>query len=1209
MNETSLNANSTNSFYNTEGISQSSRFETHPNFTLNGEGCNPLHIACMNGDKETVEHLISQKVDINAKCANGHTPLYYALYSQRSISKIDDLYKILTEHGALPSFSLEEATSLIVNLSVVNLVETLHVGRSNYELEKFKHLLGQLLIHNSSVDFNACPPYLDGMSLLNFIIVANYTDTFSIIKLITQHCKFVNTKEADSNGVCSIDIASSFFNFLTQLSMQDQKLLQLMEGSDILQNKFEVPLSFFLKTVKNILTRSKEEEKSIIDCTFSLAYFYAEFFNLIQMKKILYESFKKESIVPVLPKGNTLLHLAVEQDDIQGIKLLLNSGQDPRVMNSDGLNPLSLALKLKKSFELIALFRSKKINGESFYQYPLHDLVLSGDEFLCDQFLECGANVDAKDNFQRTALCSLLANPEFSNEFKTRMGLYLISRTADGADFSEFNDSPIFYCIKYDLQELFNAILPEKVPFHLILKRSKTNPKKYVSSDMANACIKFNRVNLIKDLCRHLNVNSSGESITVLKAVKPLDENMDFLEALLNSGEKINEIRNNWTYLLYAVNSNASIRFLNFLVGKGAVIRREQEENFLFGAVHHNNIATFDWLLERGINPSDYDPTLLHSCVRKKSYELVKRLIVRGVKVNAKDRDNKTPLEIAVQQKDPEMINLLKEAQRTNIKIALVQDNMVKPILLLLKNKKQAVKSFIPVRTEFDRFNLELTFYKNCPVEKIESIFKEVNIEFKYSQDNKHNHTFSFDPTPLLMQLPVLKDTFEKHFTTAKKPAPQQGLQSHSPAPIIKKSEKADADEGTDQEKEMSKGILLKQKKERELNAQDFKPLTEEEKRGLPDPLIRRLDFVDKIKAEVQAEEEARAEEERVKAKAAVSKGKKERHQQVKTQKRTNSLSAKTFTGSPRRPHPQNRPAKITLGEVLTPKVKATLRSPATNFSNYYSSAQGSLISIGDMLTRIRKEEYNLKIERDLSIVIHALEYRLLRLSQALTATGYNLNPEEREDFNAKTQQIIDLTTFMNIRNHLRHAECVKYQKILDLSKYIINSHLSAHLKNLLAGIRIEEGTAVQIEGADLESIKWSERFSEASDEKEKEYEGGRTATIEKYILDQFAFLTELSEKIGPSLYDLNVAGDKKDAMKMCLVKMGQCLSLLDPSEKPIKDITDVIRVAGNAIAHDIEELIPYCTDDDIPDEFLHEFLKNLKRYKELFSPSNNFKY
>ena len=146
-------------------------------------------------------------------------------------------------------------------------------------------------------------------------------------------------------------------------------------------------------------------------------------------------------------------------------------------------------------------------------------------------------------------------------------------------------------------------------------------------------------------------------------------------------------------------------------------------------------------------------------------------------------------------------------------------------------------------------------------------------------------------------------------------------------------------------------------------------------------------------------------------------------------------------------------------------------------------------------------------------------------------------------------------------------CHCPNGQETLHLAKTI-----SAKLKidqNLL-----DENTKrkqLRLNGCRLNGTEWEKRFLSPVNEKEKEHEGQGAHDLKRAILEIFEFIEKASKGIAYERHVFYAGGNRIDAMKMCVVKLGQCLKLLSSPLFPI------IVKAGNAISHDIEEIIPHC--------------------------------
>lgn len=1182
---------------------------------VNSDGFSPLHIACSCGNKEIIEFLISRKADVNLKNEKASAPLFYALFGKFSLCKANAIFKVLSNNGASTLFSIEEVNWILLNLCISKLSTIINNNKCEDCKNGYNELISSMVINHPTIDYNSCPEILDGYSLLNFLLITNFHEMPFIIKLVTAYSKYADLSVKDKKGLCALEIIGiskdkDFFN-----SLNLPKVEPLADPTNIM-NGFSV--------LNQFLTALPQIEKANIMLSF--CFHFAEYINDEPIKKWLYQICveNEQLIIPRLPNKSTLFHCAVVYNDLKGLMRLLESGLDPNTVNSDGDTPLLIAIVGNRREAIHILLESNKVdlsfkhfsNGLGYLPVAL----FHSNEEICDLLLKYGADIEALDNSNRSPLTFTLSYSGFPVEESRQRASFLLERGANGNNFDVFKNSPLYFCIVHNHLNLFIQILK---------KKSINGFKKYVALEIFDACILLDRVDFYLKLFTILPLGKSP-----LFYIKPIDENIPFLSKLFASGVDINEslgdddqFRN---YLAYAIKANSSTNFLNFLIDNGALINGYIGSASLYDAINNNNLEMFEWIYQKielaenetfkskwyaGLRPNvTYSTTdkpdvvitsLLHQAVSNRAYGITKIIFIDGRDFILKDKNQETPLDIAKRLNDRKMVNIVIENAKIGKKLNSLKEKIQLP-LLAFYGKRRYPKKIMLRSTSANSFNIEITLFSDFSFERTCLALKKLNVQFESSQDKKKRRVITFDPIPFLSKPSLLLDEVESHFKRERPPEPKamhippHAAKIEATAPVEKKvlhaetlppKKKQPRPVAERPDSSYLDEIKKKQEEEKAALEDDIKP-TRRRKENLPNPFFTHKPWEELIKADmpqVPTNQSAKPKP---------------------LPKQISRVSSKQFSQLPsgiraikKDPARMSPRAQNTAPTRTPPPITFQDHFPLTGFSNYIKSAIDSLTSIEDIANRCKdKENYDLENnETERNLAIHALEYRLLRFTQALTATGYRLTKEERKIFNKKIAQIVNINAIIEIRNQLRHAECQDYLELLTLAETIKNSKLSNHLNALhVSGIPSKEPKVV-LKETSLRKIKWEAKFSAATDEKEKEWSGNRTAAIKQYILGQFDFIEQLSKPISENFHTFIHGGDRLDAMKMCLVKMGQCINLLNASETPIKDFSMEVIAAGNVISHEIEdEVVPYLTDGDVPDSFLYGVIKKLAVYKKL---------
>lgn len=195
-----------------------------------------------------------------------------------------------------------------------------------------------------------------------------------------------------------------------------------------------------------------------------------------------------------------------------------------------------------------------------------------------------------------------------------------------------------------------------------------TAAEKDLNSKLFDA-VEQNNLDEVKELIKngadiHAREISSKKAIHI--AVKKGNKNI--VEFFLNEGISVNDTNNSgWTPLHYAAFSG-ELEIAKLLVAKGANVRAEnaygQKPIDLTHYGKDNGYkGVMELLLDKGggkVNDTDKDGyTLLRCAVIIGNLEVIKFLIDKGANIHAKDNKGRTPLDLARERGNTEVVSML----------------------------------------------------------------------------------------------------------------------------------------------------------------------------------------------------------------------------------------------------------------------------------------------------------------------------------------------------------------------------------------------------------------------------------------------------------------------------------------------------------------------------------------------------------------------
>ncbi|XP_051172785.1 putative ankyrin repeat protein RF_0381 [Leptopilina boulardi] len=405
----------------------------------------------------------------------------------------------------------------------------------------------------------------------------------------------------------------------------------------------------------------------------------------------------KFSDYPELLEGYVLICEALNNDNMQVVKLLLQNGANVNVTrNSTENSPLHLAI-IKNNIEILQLLLEKNVrlnvvNKEK--KTPLHIAIDQQNEEFVKLLLDKGADTEFKDKFNYTPLHMAIKNGNL------KIIQHLINHKADINSFRE-NETALHFAVKNNRSDIVKLLLKNDVikinstSYYslLFLAVSQCNHKILLlllehqneNENEMNVDEKINSESNFKVLLHRAVVDGNREIIAVLVKynfdINSKDEfgrtpmyhaythnKLDICKYLLKSGSSINEKIDENLNILHVSVENNDEKFVKFLLKNGADVNAITINGCtsLHIACRNGFKKIVKLLLKYKSDTSIIDNnglTCLHEAAKQDDEKILRHLIHEGANVNAIDYNYKTPICYAV------------ENQNTNIVLFLLDKN------------------------------------------------------------------------------------------------------------------------------------------------------------------------------------------------------------------------------------------------------------------------------------------------------------------------------------------------------------------------------------------------------------------------------------------------------------------------------------------------------------------------------------------------------
>jgi len=162
------------------------------------------------------------------------------------------------------------------------------------------------------------------------------------------------------------------------------------------------------------------------------------------------------------------------------------------------------------------------------------------------------------------------------------------------------------------------------------------------------------------------------ENCNSLLGMAALGGSMDMVKYLVRKEKDVNAYDGNTRgRVLYSAALGGNYEVVKYLIKKGAKVKEHaafENRTLLHAAANGGNLEIFNLFLKsktQNVNAVDlFGQTVLHWAVIGKNKAIIKKLLKNGADKNAKDNFNKTPLDLAVERKNEEIVKILKEFKK-----------------------------------------------------------------------------------------------------------------------------------------------------------------------------------------------------------------------------------------------------------------------------------------------------------------------------------------------------------------------------------------------------------------------------------------------------------------------------------------------------------------------------------------------------------------
>lgn len=348
------------------------------------------------------------------------------------------------------------------------------------------------------------------------------------------------------------------------------------------------------------------------------------------------------------------LHIAVQYEDFEAVKKLVESGADLNQTNLDRKTPLHYAKQLDMVQYLLEKGADSKLK-DKFDKTLLHYAVKDNNIDVIKLLIKNGVNIDQKDNEGNTPLLVAARDRNFD------VVVLLLKSGADASIKGEYEDTVLLLAAQNDRLDIVQLSLESGADPLAVSGLSQMNGILFAArNDNIEMAKFFVAAGVPLDSANH-----NGRT-----PLHYASGNVDMLAFLIGSGADVHQQDERGRTVLHEACYSDHLDSIQFLCEKGAQINQGDNEGVtpflqaMGAASRRKNFESLSWLIKHGADVCLADHkgrTALHYAgLYDVKPEVVKLLLTYGACASQVDNDGMTPLQLAEKYKSSEAIRVLR---------------------------------------------------------------------------------------------------------------------------------------------------------------------------------------------------------------------------------------------------------------------------------------------------------------------------------------------------------------------------------------------------------------------------------------------------------------------------------------------------------------------------------------------------------------------